>query len=132
MALEDPFIGVGWSFPPAFDAASRAVLMSEGLQDIQESLRIILGTALGERLMRPDFGANLEDQVFETMNSSMVSYVENLIRTAIIYHEARIDADRITVTPNQAEGRLDIAVSYSVRGSNSRFNFVFPFYLERG
>ena len=132
MALEDPFIGVGWSFPPAFDAASRAVVMSEGLQDIQESLRIILGTALGERLMRPDFGANLEDQVFETMNSSMVSYVENLIRTAIIYHEARIDADRITVTPNQVEGRLDIAVSYSVRGSNSRFNFVFPFYLERG
>lgn len=132
MALEDPFIGVGWSFPPAFDAASRSVVMSEGLQDIQESLRIILGTALGERLMRPDFGANLEDQVFETMNSSMVSYVENLIRTAIIYHEARIDADRIAVTPNQAEGRLDIAVSYTVRGSNSRFNFVFPFYLERG
>lgn len=79
--------------------------------------------------MRPDFGCSLEDQVFEAMNASMVSYVENMVKTAILYHEPRIDADRISVTPDQLAGRLDIHVSWIVRGANSRFNAVFPYYV---
>ncbi|MNE91429.1 hypothetical protein D3C80_1890390 [compost metagenome] len=66
------------------------------------------------------------------MNASRISWLENLIRTAIIYHEARIDADQITVEPDQLGGRLLIAIGYKVRGSNSRFNFVYPYYLNEG
>lgn len=132
MALEDPFIGSGWSFPPAFDKKTSSVVMSTGTQDIEESLRIIFSTALGERIMNPLFGCALDSTVFEVMNASRISYLENLIRTAIIYHEARIDADRITVEPDQLAGRLMIAVGYRVRGSNSRFNFVYPYYLNEG
>ena len=106
--------------------------MTGGIEDIRQSLHIILGTTLGERLMRPDFGCNLEDQVFDAMNASMLSYVENLVKTAILYHEPRIDADRISVTPDQLGGRLDIKISYVVRGANSRFNVVYPFYLNEG
>jgi hypothetical protein len=138
MQPEDRFIGRGWAFPPAFAKSGPAgaergeVAMTGGIEDIRQSLGIILGTALGERLMRPDFGSSLEDQVFNAMNASMLSYVENLVKTAILYHEPRIDADQIAVTPDQPAGRLDIKISYVVRGANSRFNVVYPFYLNEG
>lgn len=132
MALEDPFIGSGWSFPPAFDRKAASVSMSSGIRDIEESLRIIFSTALGERIMNPLFGCALDSSVFEVMNASRIAWLENLIRTAIIYHEARIDADQITIEPDQPAGRLLIAIGYKVRGSNSRFNFVYPYYLNEG
>lgn len=132
MALEDPFIGSGWSFPPAFDKKAASVSMSSGIRDIEESLRIIFSTALGERIMNPMFGCALDSSVFEVMNASRIAWLENLIRTAIIYHEARIDADQITVEPDPLAGRLLIAIGYKVRGSNSRFNFVYPYYLNEG
>ncbi|MBI1181880.1 MAG: hypothetical protein GC201_15140 [Alphaproteobacteria bacterium] len=130
--MEDPFIGTGWSFPPSFDKKAAAVTMSSGIRDIEESLRIIFTTALGERIMNPLFGCALDDSVFEVMNASRLAYIENLIRTAIIYHEARIDADQVTVEPDQVAGLLLIGVGYKVRGSNSRFNFVYPYYLNEG
>ena len=132
MAIEDPFIGSGWSFPPAFDKKAASVTMSTGIRDIKESLRIIFTTALGERIMNPLFGCALEDSVFEVMNTSRISYLENLIRSAIIYHEPRIDADQVTVEPDQNAGILLIGVGYKVRGANSRFNFVYPYYLTEG
>jgi hypothetical protein len=131
MAIEDRFIGRGWSFPPAFDKNLASVTMSTGIRDIEESLRIIFTTALNERIMNPQFGCALDDSVFDVMNTSRLSYLENLIRTAIIYHEPRIDADQVTVEPDHNNGILHIAVSYKVRGANSRFNFVYPYYLNR-
>ncbi|MDX2417955.1 MAG: GPW/gp25 family protein [Xanthomonadales bacterium] len=129
MGIEDPFIGSGWSFPPRFNKAVASVDMSSGIQDIEESLEIIFTTILGERIMRPDFGCSLKEQVFEVMNTSRISWLETLITNAIIYHEPRIDADQITVEPDQNNGLLQIGISYRVRGANSRFNFVYPYYL---
>ena len=129
MGIEDPFIGSGWRFPPAFDKPSASVLMSSGIRDIEESLRIIFTTTLGERIMRPGFGCSLEDQVFEVMNTSRIAWLENLVRNAIIHHESRIDADQVTVAPDHNQGVLLIGVAYRVRGANSRFNFVYPYYL---
>lgn len=130
MAIEDAFIGTGWSFPPAFDRAAAGVELRSGISDVEESLRIIFTTQLGERVMQPLFGAALDQHVFDPMNTSRLSYLEEQIRRAILYHEPRIDADNIGVTPDHAEGRLLIAISYRVRGANSRFNFVYPYYLE--
>ena len=130
MALEDPFIGTGWSFPPGFENGRTAT--TGGLTSISDSLRIITGTALGERVMRPEFGCALDEEVFGVMNSNRLTWIENLIRRAILLHEPRIDAERITITPDQPEGRLVIEVIYTVRGANSRFNTVFPFYLQEG
>ena len=124
------FIGRGWSFPPAFDKKAAGVKMSSGIDDIEESLRIIFTTILGERIMNPLFGCSLDDSVFEVMNTSRIAYLENQIRTAIIYHEPRIDADQVTVESDQLAGRLTIGIGYKVRGSNSRFNFVYPYYLK--
>ena len=130
MALEDNFIGTGWSFPPAFDPASGRVEMRTGIADIEESLRIIFTTRLGERVMQPQFGAALDQHLFDPMNSSRLSYLEDQIKRAILYHEPRIDAENISVAPDEAEGLLMIAIGYKVRGANSRFNFVYPYYLE--
>ena len=136
MAAEDRFIGRGWAFPPSFDSAGTgsgargAVAMAEGIEDIRQALQILVSTTLGERLMRPDFGCALDERVFHPMNASMLSYVEALIRSAILHHEPRIDAERISVITDDPAGRLDIHVAYAVRGANSRFNMVFPYYLE--
>ena len=130
MALEDNFIGTGWSFPPAFDPASGGVEMRTGIADIEESLRIIFTTRLGERVMQPQFGAALDQHLFDPMNSSRLSYLEDQIKRAILYHEPRIDAENISVAPDEAEGLLMISIGYKVRGANSRFNFVYPYYLE--
>ena len=130
MALENPFIGIGWSFPPSFENGH--VVVSGGQASINESLRIITGTALRERIMRPEFGCALNEEVFGAMNSNRLTWIENLIRRAILLHEPRIDAERIMIAPDQPEGRLMIEVAYVVRGANSRFNTVFPFYLQEG
>ena len=129
MPLNDPFLGTGWSFPPAFDNVLASVETTSGVEDIHKSLEIIFNTALGERVMQPTFGCSLEEQVFEPMNTGRLTYIENLIKTAILYHEPRIDADRIEVRFDAMEGALWINIGYKVRTSNSRFNFVYPFYL---
>jgi len=129
MLSNEPFLGIGWSFPPSFDKASAEVLMTAGVEDIQRSLEIIFTTALGERIMNPAFGCNLDEMVFEAMNTGKLTYIDNLLRTAILYHEPRIDADTIALTPDQAAGILWIKIEYTVRSINSRFNFVYPFYL---
>lgn len=136
MAAEDRFIGRGWAFPPRFEATEAGgagrgtVAMAEGIEDIRQALQILVATTLGERLMRPDFGCALDERVFHPMNASMLSYVEALVRSAILHHEPRIDAERISVVGDDPGGRLDIHVGYVVRSANSRFNEVLPFYLE--
>lgn len=130
MSADDAFIGTGWAFPPRFENGSS--VMSAGTANIRESLRIITGTFLGERLMRPDFGCALDEEIFGSMSSNRLTWIENLVRRAILLHEPRIDVSRLTITAEQPEGRLMIDVHYVVRGSNSRFNAVFPFYLEEG
>ncbi len=132
MALEDPFIGRGWAFPPAFERASAAARMAEGIEDIEQSLRILFTTSFGERIMRPEYGASLQEQAFEVMNTSRLTWIETLVKNAILLHEARIDADAVQIEADPDQGRLLIVIGYRVRGSNSRFNFVYPWYQREG
>ncbi|RCU50559.1 hypothetical protein EZV61_16600 [Corallincola luteus] len=132
MADSEQIIGRGWSFPPSFDRGRGEVAMTTGIDDIHASLQIIFSTSLGERLMQPIFGCSLQSMVQEPMNSGNLGYIKYLIETAILYHEPRIDAEEVGVSFNAEQGVLDIAISYLVRGSNSRFNFVYPFYINEG
>lgn len=141
MAESPSFLGRGWGFPPTFvrpsggDASGRCrecpgrVEMVADETDICQSLTILFNTALGERVMQPGYGCDLKKQVFEPMNAAVLTFIADLLRTAIIYHEPRIETDRLSVEPEQLEGRLRIEIDYRIRGTNSRFNFVFPFYL---
>lgn len=128
----EDYLGRGWAFPPTFNKQSREAVLVKGVEDINQSLGILLATSLGERIMQPEFGCNLSDFQFEPINSAFVAFVKDLVRTAILYYEPRIRADRVEVTestdPGVNEGLFLIKVSYTVRNTNSRFNFVFPFF----
>ena len=125
-----PFVGSGWSFPPSFSKEKSSVEMVTGQVDIEQSLQIIFHTSLGERLMRPGFGCNLADEVFEMLNQNKLSYLKHLLKTAILYHEPRIDAREIQLRTDSLAGVLTIEVDYVVRDTNSRFNFVYDFYIR--
>ncbi len=130
---EKTFLGTGWGFPPTFDQESKKVKMISDIEDINSSLEILLSTKLGERIMVPNYGCNLDDLVFDTMDTTTETFVTELIRTAILYHEPRINLEAVDyVKDNQNEGILLIQIEYTVRTTNSRSNFVFPFYKEEG
>lgn len=135
MAGDEPadFLGRGWSFPPTFDVSLQGVRMTEKQVDIERSLEILLTTALGERVMLPKYGCDLEEHLFASLNTTTKSLVKDLIKTAILYYEPRIDAKRIEISDREKnEGRLIIEIDYVVRATNSRHNFVFPFYDREG
>ncbi len=133
MEFEQSFLGTGWSFPPEFDRKTRSVQLTSGEEDIQKSLHILLATRLGERVMVPEYGCNLEDLLFETVDLTLKTYVKDLIKTAILYFEPRIDVHNIEIdTTNEWQGELLIKIDYLIRITNSRGNLVFPFYKEEG
>lgn len=133
MDPERAFLGRGWSFPPQFDKAAKAVVMLQEELDIESSLEILLSTRLGERVMQPTYGCNLDDMVFESMNLTMLTYLRDLIENAILYHEPRIKLDKLDIdTTNQNEGLLLIILYYMVRTTNSRYNYVYPYYINEG
>lgn len=133
MAIEKSFLGRGWGFPPEFKKETKAVKMLEDETDIESSLEILLSTRLGERIMVPDYGCNLEELVFSPLNLSVKTYIIDLIKTAILYHEPRIDAKKIQIDPtDELNGVLLINIDYIIRSTNSRRNMVYPFYIEEG
>lgn len=133
MATYNSFLGTGWSFPPEFQKETKGVKMLEDEADIKSSLDILLSTRLGERIMVPDYGCNLDELLFKPLNISVKTYVVDLIKTAILYHEPRIDVRKISIDQtNELNGELLINIEYIVRATNSRKNMVFPFYKGEG
>lgn len=127
------FLGKGWSFPPAFDIDSKLVRMVSEEEDIEQSIKIILGTIPGERLMNPKFGCNLITKVFETTDATQITMIKNLIYNAILYFEPRIKIDKIHVINDRIhEGILLIHLSYDIIITNTRSNMVYPFYFTEG
>jgi phage baseplate assembly protein W len=130
---QDDFLGRGWSFPPTFIASLQGVQMTEKIEDINKSLQILLTTRTGERVMQPKYGCNMDEMVFEPLSTSVKTLIKDKIRTAILYFEPRIDVIAIAMdTSNELEGEIIIEIEYVVRATNSRFNFVFPFYINEG
>lgn len=124
------FLGTGWSFPPTFLAPAGGVRMVSGVDDIQQSLQVLVTTTLGERLLHATYGCDLRRFQFEPLNASTTALIEDLVRTAILYHEPRIEPERVALSEVAPDGVLLIAVDYRVRATNSRHNYVFPFYRD--
>ena len=123
------FLGTGWGFPPSFSNKAAQVGLLTDEDDIQSSLEILLSTRQGERVMRQDYGCNLDEMVFEPLTTTFKTYIKDLISTAILYYEARIEVNKIEIDDTgELDGRILILIDYTVRATNSRFNFVFPFY----
>lgn len=128
--MSKPFLGVGWSFPLQVDK-SRALKRSEYEESVRQSIWIVLGTAKGERVMRPDFGCGIYDLVFEPNSASTAGSVAQEVRHALLVFEPRIDVLDIRVTAEGEGEVMLINIDYQVRATNNVFNLVYPFYLER-
>jgi phage baseplate assembly protein W len=127
------FLGRGWSFPPAFDKALTQVQMLEAEADIKSSLEILLSTALGERIMLPQYGCNMDELVFENLNTTIKTLMKEKIQNALLYHESRVRLEKIELYDDlQLDGIIMIDMIYIVKSTNSRFNFVYPFYKREG
>ncbi|MGB7983473.1 MAG: GPW/gp25 family protein [Candidatus Nanopelagicales bacterium] len=123
------FIGAGWCYPLGADPTGRVALVTRE-REIEQAIRLILGTAIGERPMRPDFGCRIHDHVFGPTNSATAGQVAYDVREALERWEPRIDITDVRVSFDQlSEGRMLIDIGYSTRGLNDPRNLVFPFYV---
>ena len=143
--LQKSWLGKGLGFPVNFDLATHDLQRAEFDESIRQSILIILGTAKGERVMRPDFGCGIYDLAFEPNTSSTASKVSQVVQEALLFFEPRIDVIDIRVESrfdnegvaldrdgnSAAVSKLMIFIDYEVRATNNVFNLVYPFYLER-
>jgi phage baseplate assembly protein W len=127
--ISKSFLGTGWSFPPSFNKVQATIAMTSDVEDIERSLHILLSTRRGERIMQPTYGCNLDVLLFEPISLTLITYITDLIKTAIMYHEARITLNKVNVSDSDMlQGVVLIEVDYTVKSTNSRFNYVYPFY----
>ena len=122
------FLGTGWSFPPEFTRENGKVVMTSDEADIEASLKILLGTALGERFLNPKYGLDLHEMLFEPMSMTMKTFVKDRVQTSILVYEPRINLLSLELdTSAQEDGKISILVEYEVQATNSRYNLVYPF-----
>jgi phage baseplate assembly protein W len=134
------FLGQGVGFPVSLNGSGK-LQTAEYEESVRQSILIILGTAKGERLMRPDFGCGIYDLVFEINSASVAGKISQAVQEAILKFEPRVDVLDVKVTSGFLTNRdfeaaqngsvLMIEIKYQVRTSNNVFNLVYPFYLER-
>jgi phage baseplate assembly protein W len=127
MTATPDFVGSGWAFPAGI-ATTGSVRLVGGEDELDSALRVILSTAPGERVMRPDFGCAMWEQVFAPLGPSTLGLIEQTVRSAIERWEPRVVLDGVTASPDLAEGTVMIEVGYRVRATNDRRNLVYPFY----
>ncbi|MCE6995324.1 GPW/gp25 family protein [Saccharothrix sp. S26] len=122
------FVGRGWGFPLRVGPTG-GIGMVDRDQEIQEAIRLILGTAPGERPMRPEFGCGIHDLVFATADGATAGRVSREVRTALDRWEPRIDVTDVVVAFDSVDvGTLYIDIRYTVKSTNDQRNLVFPFY----
>ena len=126
--MSEEFIGAGWAFPLRTDASGGIALVTRE-REIEESIRLILGTAPGERPMRPEFGCRIHDEIFAEADAATAGRIATDVRTALRRWEPRIDVEEVVVTLDvENPSILYIDVRYTIKRTNDRRNLVFPFY----
>lgn len=124
------FLGQGWAFPVRVGEAGE-LARAEYEEKVRQSIWIVLGTAKGERLMRPDFGCGIYDLVFSPITPDTTGRVSQAVRQALLFFEPRINVLDVRVRAEDGGQVLLIVLDYEVRATNNVFNLVYPFYLER-
>lgn len=128
--MSKPFLGVGTAFPLVLDGS--ALARAEYEESVRQSILVILGTAKGERVMRPDFGCGIHDLVFANVSAATIGRVAREVHEALLRLEPRIDVLAVDVHPGDGGNVLLIDIDYEVRATNTAFNLVYPFYLQQG
>ncbi|HEY3737412.1 MAG TPA: GPW/gp25 family protein [Jatrophihabitans sp.] len=123
------FIGRGFRWPMGVDHTG-SIALTNGPDDLDRSLALVLMTAPGERLMRPQFGCQIWDLLFEPVTANLLGLMNEMVRQALAQWEPRVVVTDVQSVPNPDDhGTIRIAIGYTVRATNDRRNLVFPFYL---
>jgi phage baseplate assembly protein W len=131
VVMGQEFLGVGWKYPVQLDLAGE-IALSRYEEDVREAIWIILGTAPGERIMRPDFGCGIYEYVFAPNDVHTAGLVRFHVEDALARWEPRIDLEQVRAQADPGNpALLLISIDYRVRATDSRFNLVYPFYLQR-
>jgi len=126
--MTEEFVGAGWAFPIRTDPTGRIALVTRE-RDVEESIELILGTAFGERPMRPDYGCAIHDYVFGTLDPEMSSRIAVAVRASLLRWEPRIRVEGVQVTAAAEDQSLVyIDIRYSIGDTNNPRNLVVPFY----
>jgi len=126
--MSEEFVGAGWAFPIRTDPTGRIALVTRE-RDVEESIELILGTAFGERPMRPDYGCAIHDYVFGTLDPEMSSRIAVAVRASLLRWEPRIRVEGVQVTAAAEDQSLVyIDIRYSIGDTNNPRNLVVPFY----
>jgi uncharacterized protein len=126
------FLGAGWAFPIKPQADGRLAFAS-GEEKIRQSIWLVLSTAPGERVMRPEFGCGVHDLVFEANTPLLHGLLKTRVRAALTRWEPRIDVLDVEIeAPPERRNYLGIRITYRVRANNAFFNLVYPFFLNEG
>ncbi len=133
MADNKAFMGRGFSFPFRVDPSTNRIAMSSAEQDVEEAIRLILRTNLGERVMLPEFGTAAGEFLFSDSRAERIAALEESVREALEQWEPRImDVDVSASREGGSSGVLEINISYTLRVTNNQFNMVYPFYMMEG
>lgn len=131
--IENKFLGKGWKFPPSFSKHNQSVQMVKDELNVHNSLEVLVATLPGERIMQPSYGCSLQDFLFEPMTTALISRMRDRIEAAIISFEPRVRVLDVSIVDLVVEaGKVDIHVHYEIKSTNSRYNLVYPFYIEEG
>lgn len=130
---EYDFLGRGFSFPIESDTATGRLKETAEEEDIRQAIYIILSTKKGERVMRPEFGCDIYNFMFGTVDYTSCRLMEQSVREALIRWEPRIRDIEVAVIPSEEdEGVLLVQITYAVRSTNNLYNMVYPFYISEG
>ncbi len=123
------FVGRGFAFPLRISSGGGFAL-GTGPDEIDGSIRMILGTALGERVMRPDFGCGIWDLLFAPVNANTLGLMAQSVRDALGRWEPRIEVADVSPVPEPEDpARISIEITYVMKATNDRRNLVYPFYV---
>jgi phage baseplate assembly protein W len=128
--MDSSIVGTGWRFPIRPDLTG-GLSYASGDENVEQSLKILLLTGLGQRVMRVDFGSKAPSLVFAPGSLQYLGLLETTIREAVRDWEPRVDLEDVSAEPDlDDESRVTVHISYRVRQTNTRSNLVFPFYLS--
>jgi phage baseplate assembly protein W len=131
MAAAVELIGKGWKFPIKVNAKG-GLSYSEGPERIQDAIWIVLSTSLGERLMRPDFGAGVHEYVFQSNSDVMRTLLKSAVNEALLKWEPRIELTNVSVQEGDQPSQVRVSIDYRIRTTNELFNLVYPLYVQEG
>jgi phage baseplate assembly protein W len=127
--MSEKFVGRGWNYPLGTDATGSIALATDD-RNIQQSIRLILGTAPGERRMRPHFGCGIHNFVFASADATTAGLLGAEVKKALAFWEPRIDVNSVDVSVDEVNrNAMYIDIHYTKKGSYDPRNLVFPFYV---